>query len=95
LSRAGKNALIFAIEDAKLPPPTPANIDTISSVVKSTPGFSTIAIMIVGISSSAALITVQFRPPNFATAKVYGSRNSAPTRVGSAVSRNFWAGSKP
>ena len=34
------------------------------------PGSMTIAARIVGMSSSAALTIVQFRPPNFATAKV-------------------------
>ena len=86
---------MLVIEEAKLPPPTPANRDTSSSVLKETPGSSTTAIMIEGISSSRALTIVQFRPPNMPTAKVYGSRSTAPTRVGNAVRRNFWAGSKP
>ena len=38
---------------------------------------------------------VQLRPPKTPTAKVYGNRSTPPTRVGRAVSRNFWAGSKP
>ena len=40
-------------------------------------------------------MTVQLRPPNLATANVYGIRSTAPTSVGSAVSRNFPAGSMP
>ena len=83
---------MFVIEEAKLPPPTPANMATISSVVNETPGSRKIAIRIVGISSSSALMIVQLRPPNMATAKVYGSRSAAPTSVGSAVSRNFRPG---
>ena len=51
-SRRGKKALMFVIEEAKLPPPTPANMATISSVVNETPGSRKIAIRIVGTSSS-------------------------------------------
>jgi hypothetical protein len=53
-----------------LPPPTPARAEASSRVEKDTPGRSTIATAAVGTSSSAALMTVQFRPPNRATAKV-------------------------
>jgi hypothetical protein len=49
----------------------------------------------VGMSRSAALTIVQLRPPNLATAKVYGSRTKAPSAVGRAVSRNLPAGSMP
>src|SRR5215218_8805398 len=86
---------MLAIELAKLPPPTPARHETISSVENETPGSSTIAVAIVGTSSSAALTIVQLRPPNFATANVYGSRTNAPSAVGSVVSRNLPAGSMP
>src|SRR5215210_7044111 len=86
---------MLAIELAKLPPPTPARQDTTSRVVNETPGSSTIAVAMVGISSSAALTIVQLRPPNLATAKVYGSRTKAPSAVGSVVSRNLPAGSMP
>ena len=61
---------MLAIELAKLPPPTPASAETTSRVVNETPGFSTIAVAMVGISSRAALMIVQLRPPNLATAKV-------------------------
>jgi hypothetical protein len=61
---------MLAMELAKLPPPTPARQETTSSVVKETPGSSTIAVATVGISSSAALTIVQLRPPNRATANV-------------------------
>jgi hypothetical protein len=36
---------------------------------------------------------VQLRPPNLATAKVYGSRSTEPMPAGTAVSRNLPAGS--
>jgi hypothetical protein len=61
---------MFAIEDAKLPPPTPATAAMTSMVVKDTPGFSRTAMSRVGTRRSAALNTVQLRPPNFATANV-------------------------
>lgn len=61
---------MFAIDEAKLPPPTPASAVTISSVVSETPGRSTSSASTEGISSSVAETTVQFRPPNLATAKV-------------------------
>ena len=61
---------MLAIELAKLPPPTPARQETTSSVVNETPGSSTIAVAMVGTSSRAALMTVQLRPPNLATANV-------------------------
>src|SRR4051812_5257340 len=86
---------MFAMDDEKLPPPTPAIAATISSDENDTPGCSTKIAAIVGMRSSAALTTVQFRPPNLATANVYGSRMPAPTAVGSVVSRNFCDGSSP
>src|SRR5215210_156627 len=86
---------MFAMELAKLPPPTPARQLTRSSVGKETPGSSTIAVTMVGTSSRAALTIVQLRPPNLATANVYGSRTKAPSAVGSVVSRNLPAGSMP
>jgi len=86
---------MLVIDEAKLPPPTPAKSDTTNNVLKETPGFSTMAIKVQGTRSSSAATIVQLRPPNFPTAKVYGSRSNAPTNVGAAVSRNFWAGSKP
>src|SRR5262249_24686609 len=47
-----------------------------------------------GASSTSAENTVQFRPPNLGTAKVYGSRNSEPTRFGIATSQNSCATEK-
>ena len=61
---------MFAIELAKLPPPTPATADTSSSVPSETPGSSTASASSIGTSSSSALNTVQLRPPNVATANV-------------------------
>ena len=69
-SRAGKNALILVIDEAKLPPPTPANSEMTSRVSNSTPGLSTTAIRIEGSNSSRAEAMVQLRPPNKPTAKV-------------------------
>ena len=86
---------MFAIEEAKLPPPTPASIATASSVPNETPGSSTIPAATHGTSSSSALMIVQFRPPTRATASVYGIRSTAPTAAGRAVSRNFCEGSNP
>jgi len=59
-------------------------------VAAARPGRSTTAAATAG-TSSRALTQVQFRPPNRATARAYGSRRTAPTVVGSAVSRNFSA----
>src|SRR5215475_3410214 len=84
---------MLAIDEAKLPPPKPATVAAASSRPYGTPGYSTAAANRHGTSSRAALTIVQLRPPNFVTANVYGSRSSAPTAVGSVVSRNFPAGS--
>ena len=61
---------MLAIELAKLPPPTPATAATSSRVFSETPGSSTTRARLSGTTSSSALNTVQFRPPNFATANV-------------------------
>lgn len=61
---------MFAIEEAKLPPPTPARQASTISVPYETPGSIRIVIGIVGRSSRAALITVQFLPPKTPTANV-------------------------
>src|SRR4051812_37700476 len=86
---------MLAIDEAKLPPPTPASAATTSSVPSDTPGFRTTIIAVSGTSSRSALIVVQLRPPNRATAKVYGSRRTEPTAAGTDVSRNLSAGVKP
>src|SRR3712207_1491899 len=86
---------MFAIEEAKLPPPTPATAARISSGEDETPGRMRNAARIDGISSRLALMMVQLRPPKRATANVYGIRSTEPTRAGTAVSRNFPAGSTP
>ena len=61
---------MFVIDDAKLPPPTPAIAAITMKVVYDVPGCMKIASRIVGTRSSAALTIVQFRPPNTATANV-------------------------
>src|SRR4030088_130860 len=86
---------MLVMEDAKLPPPNPPSAATIKRVVSETPGCRTIAAAMVGMSSRAALMIVQLRPPNFATAKVYGSRLSEPTSVGVETSRNLSAADNP
>jgi len=62
--------LMFAIDEAKLPPPTPARAATRSSVLNETPGCNTAAAATVGTRSRAALKMVQFRPPKRVTANV-------------------------
>ena len=85
--------MMFAIDEAKLPPPRPVTAARTISVVYDTPGRMRIAAGIDGRSSRAALMTVQLRPPKVATARVYGSRSTEPTSAGTAVSRNFPAAS--
>lgn len=62
---------------------------------KEVPGSITANAAVVGTSSSPAEMIVQFRPPNTATAKVYGTRTTAPTSVTIDVSRNLSAGVSP
>ena len=78
---------MFVIDDAKFPPPRPANAATTMKVVYDDSGrFITHRVSSVGIRRSSALTIVQLRPPNFAGATVYGMRMAAPTSVGSATS---------
>src|SRR5882724_2705938 len=86
---------MFAIDDEKLPPPTPAVAATTSSIENDTPGWRTVAANTHGSNSKRALTIVQLRPPNLATANVYGMRMPAPTAAGNVVSRNFCDGSIP
>ena len=80
---------MFAIELAKLPPPTPAVAATTSSIQNGASGFcTTMPSSIAGMSSRPAEIIVQFRPPTMATMNVYGNRRVAPTRLGSEISQN-------
>src|SRR5918997_5048830 len=87
---------MFAIDEEKLPPPKPAVAAHRASThicvewlwSCSQPLGSRKASSSTGISSSDALTPVQARPPNRGTAKVYGIRSVAPTRLGSAISRN-------
>src|SRR4051794_8773877 len=81
---------MLVIDDAKLPPPSPVIAASTSSVSNEADGVSQIALAAVGMSSARALTTVQLRPPNRATASVYGSRTAEPKPAGSEVSRNFW-----
>src|SRR5690242_17088222 len=77
---------------AKLPPPTPAVAATSAISQNGVSGRAMKnASPPVGISSSIAETIVQFRPPNFGTANVYGNRSVAPTRLGSATSQNNWS----
>src|SRR5690554_3018532 len=78
---------MFAMDDAKFPPPKPA----VAAMATSTPNevsgrFTTHANPTVGISSNSAEMTVQLRPPKIGTAKVYGTRNKAPTPEATARS---------
>lgn len=86
---------MFVIDEAKLPPPMPVSAATTRNVVYEVPGSITQKAARVGSSSDRALTTVQLRPPNSATAKVYGTRTKAPTRVAVEIRKNFPAGSTP
>ena len=77
---------MLVIDEAKLPPPKPANAATTMNVVYDVPGcFIKYSVSTVGMSSSSALTMVQLRPPNLAGAMVYGMRMNAPTSVGIAT----------
>src|SRR5450830_660892 len=83
---------MFAIEEAKLPPPTPASAAIASITPNGVPGRCTAHAMAdVGRSSRSADTIVQLRPPNRGTANVYGIRSVAPTRLGTAISQNIWS----
>src|SRR3954451_21134464 len=83
---------MFAIDDAKFPPPSPAVVAASTNIQYGVAGFSTHAVMSAsGTSSSADETVVQFRPPNRVTAAVYGIRIAEPTRLGSATSQNNWS----
>src|SRR3712207_2162978 len=83
---------MFAIDDAKLPPPRPARAATISRTPNDVSGrLTTYASALAGSSRSRADTIVQFRPPNSGTANVYGIRRVAPTRLGTAMSQNCWS----
>ena len=87
---------MLAIEEEKLPPPTPAVAAHANSTQNwvswlwsaSHPLGTTIATSSAGMSSRPALNAVHARPPNRGTANVYGMRSAAPIRFGSAVSQN-------
>src|SRR5215207_3787276 len=82
---------MFAIDEAKLPPPRPAVAAASSRAQYAVDGSETShASSSVGINSSSALTTVQVRPPKRAGAKVYGNRAVAPTSPGIDTSQNSW-----
>src|SRR5215204_3808621 len=80
---------MLAIDEAKLPPPTPAVAAMMMKTQYGVSGRCTTTVnRIVGRTSIRALNTAQLRPPNFGTANVYGRRSSEPTRLGTATSQN-------
>src|SRR5512133_83125 len=87
---------MFAIDDEKLPPPTPAVVAHASRIQNcvscdcdaSQPLGTTTATSSAGISSRPALIVVQSRAPKRGIANVYGIRSADPTKFGAAVSQN-------
>ena len=83
---------MLAIDEAKLPPPMPASSAAISAVENDTPGLSTNPANVHGTSNISTLKIVQLRPPNRATANVYGNRSMEPAAAGTAVRRNFCDG---
>ncbi len=93
--RSGKKELMLVMEEAKLPPPTPASMAHTRKVPKDVPGSITMNAAIVGTSSMLAETMVQFRPPKRATAKVYGTRTTAPTSVAMEMRKNLSAGVSP
>ena len=97
-SASGKKKEMFVIDEAKFPPPKPASAATSSRTPKGVSGRPTThASPNAGRSRRSAEITVQLRPPKTGTAKVYGTRRKAPTRLGTAMSQNCWSSvrSKP
>src|SRR5438067_13782923 len=86
---------MFAIEDAKLPPPSPAVAAASRNAQYGVPVWVRHHTMEPsGTSSSAADAVVQFLPPNRATATVYGIRMNDPTRFGTATSHSSWSTGK-
>src|SRR5690606_35394947 len=87
-SRAGKKKLMLAIDEAKLPPPSPARAAITNSTGDGVSGrFRQSARPTVGSNYSSAETTIQYRPPKRPTMKVYGNRMVAPTRLGSEISQ--------
>src|SRR6516225_2609970 len=87
---------MLAIDDEKLPPPTPAVAAHRKSThswalcvwCNSQPLGTTMASKSVGMNSNAALTVVHVRPPKRGTANVYGMRRIEPMRLGTSVRRN-------
>jgi len=83
---------MLAMDEAKLPPPTPARAAIPNSATNGSSGLLTAQTRPkAGRSNSSAEITVQLRPPKTGTAKVYGMRRVAPTRLGTDTSQNIWS----
>src|SRR3989442_15465746 len=78
---------MFAMLEAKLPPPSPA-VEAASAMSQNgVSGWRTSTTRDTGgMSKRSALTTVQFRPPNRGTAKVQGKRMKDPIRPASDTS---------
>src|ERR1700730_15871565 len=71
LSRCGENVFMLVIDNARLPPPSPAIPATTMKVVYDVPGWAMkYSVNAVGIANTSAENIVQLRPPNLATANV-------------------------
>src|SRR5579875_76164 len=87
---------MLVIDDAKLPPPKPANAAHTRYGHSGKPGWASSHIVpTVGISRTKAENMVQLRPPKVAVASVYGIRRHAPTSDAVAPKRNLSAAEKP
>src|SRR4051794_22722326 len=86
---------MFVIEEAKLPPPTPANAAIAQKTQYGVPSWVTATgYPPAGPGGATAATAVQLRPAKTGTANVYGSRSSAPTRLGIATRTNSCCGVK-
>src|SRR6185312_15555670 len=82
---------MLAIDEAKVPPPKPAVAAITTRIANGVPGWLTAhASSRHGISSSAAEMVVQLRPPKSGTANVYGNLRKAPTPLGRATRNRAW-----
>ena len=86
---------MFAMLDAKLPPPMPATIDSSRNVGYPVDGSRTASPRpIAGTSSAAVDSVVHVRPPNIGTMNEKKSRSVPPASPGSAASQKSWLGVK-
>ena len=83
------------IDDEKLPPPTPASGGDPAGSRTRRPARAPAPWRCSGTSRISAEKIVQLRPPNRATAKVYGSRSTEPDERGHRGQQELPAGSKP